>query len=79
MLSNTIMIREEEEEKSSLNNQEEDPQINRGFELMLQSNKGRNTPKKPKTFQVKFGKVISFFKREIHFNFNLDLDIKKYK
>ena len=73
------MTKEEEEERNSLNNQEEDPQINRGFELMLQSNKGRNKPRRPKTFQVKFGKVISLFKREICFNFNLDLDIKKYK
>jgi len=73
------MTREEEEEKKSLNNQEEDPQINRGFELMLQPNKRRNKLKRPKTFQVKFGKIISLFNREIHFNFNLDLDVKKYK
>jgi hypothetical protein len=73
------MTREEEEEKRSLNNQEEDPQINRGFELMLQPNKGRNRLKRPKTFQVKFGKIISLFNREVHFNFSLDLDVKKYK
>ena len=53
----------------------DESQINRGVELLL-----RNRSKKqdqPKTFQIKFGNMISFFKREIVFHFNFYIDIKK--
>ena len=61
-----------EEERKSLNNDK--PEINRGVELLLRR---RNKPEKPKTFQVKFGNMISFFKKDIVFHFNFYLDIRK--
>ena len=66
------MTKDQEEEKTTLN--KEKPEINRGVELLLRR---RRTPEKPKTFQVKFGNMISFFKREIVFHFNFYLDIRK--
>ncbi len=50
------------------------PHINRGVELLLR-NKRRTEP--PKTFQVKFGKMFSFLRREIHINLDFSLDFKK--
>ena len=61
-----------EDEKKSLN--KDTTEINRGVELLLRR---RRKPEKPKTFQVKFGNMISFFKREIVFHFNFYLDIRK--
>ena len=61
-----------EEEKKSLNNDK--PQINRGVELLLRR---REKPEKPKTFQVKFGNLISLWNREIVFHLNFYLDIRK--
>ena len=66
------MTENQEEEKKSLNNPE--LHINRGVELLLRR---REKPEPPKTFQVKFGNMISFFKREIVFHFNFYLDIRK--
>jgi hypothetical protein len=60
-------------EKSILNNQE--THINRGVELLLRNR--RRKPEPPKTFQVKFGKMVSFFKREIVLHLNFYLDIRK--
>ena len=50
-------------------------QINKGVELMLR----RNTKKeeRPKTFQIKFGKMISLFRRELRISLDFSLDIKK--
>ena len=62
-----------EDEKKDLNNDK--PEINRGVELLLRRRKEK--PEKRKTFQVKFGNMISFFKREIVFHFNFYLDIRK--
>jgi hypothetical protein len=62
-----------------LNKEEQDPQINRGFELLLRNKKRRRNQEKPKSFRVTFGKVISFFNREIHFHFDTFLDIRKSK
>jgi len=67
------MIEDQEEEKNKLNKNE--LQINRGVELLLRNR--RKKSEKPKTFQMKFGKMISLFYREIHFQFELYLDIKK--
>ena len=61
------------EEKKSLNNDK--PEINRGVELLLRTR--RKKKEKPKTFQVKFGKLIALWNREIIFHFNFYLDIKK--
>ena len=58
-------------------NTPEKPSMNRGVELLLR-NKNRVTGgDKPKTFQVKFGKLVSFFGREIDLSFNFHLDFKK--
>ena len=64
----------QEDEKKDLNN-DKPLEINRGVELLLRNR--RKKPDKPKTFQVKFGKLISFWNREIVFHVNVYLDIKK--
>ncbi len=61
-----------EEEKKDLN--KDKPHINRGVELLLRN---RRKPEPPKTFQVKFGKLIALWNREIVFHFNFYLDIRK--
>ena len=66
------MTEDLEDEKKSLN--KDTTEINRGVELLLRR---RRKPEKPKTFQVKFGNMISSFKREIVFHFNFYLDIRK--
>jgi hypothetical protein len=63
-----------EERGDPLNNDNESPKMNRGFELLLR-NKKRREP--PKTFQIKFGKMVSFFRREFHFFFDVQFDIRK--
>ena len=68
------MKKDLEEREDPLNNDNESPKMNRGFELLLR-NKQRREP--PKTFQVKFGKMVSFFRREFHFFFDLQFDIRK--
>ena len=67
------MIEGQEDQKSILNNDK--PEINRGVELLLRNR--RKKPDPPKTFQVKFGNLFSFFDREIVFHFNFYLDIRK--
>ena len=67
------MTEKEEEKESILNNS--NVEINKGVELLLR-NRRRIKPK-PKTFQVKFGKLISLSNREIVFHFDLYLDIRK--
>lgn len=70
------MIEDQKGDKINLNNT--DLHINRGFEFMLKTNsKKKEVVKEPKTFLIKFGKIISFLKREVHFNLELSLDIKK--
>jgi hypothetical protein len=69
------MIKDQGGEKSPLNKNEPEP--NRGIELLLRNR--RRKPDPPKTFQVKFGKMISLFRREITFHFNVYLDIRKHK
>ena len=73
MPGDIIMIEDQEGEKRKLNKSE--PQINRGVELLLR-NRGKRSPK-PKTFQVKFGKMISLFRREFHFFIEFHFDIRK--
>ena len=67
------MTEDQEGAKSNLNNNE--LQINRGVELLLRNRRKR--PEPPKTFQVKFGKMVSLFRREIVLHFNFYLDIRK--
>ena len=66
------MTEDQEDEKSPLNNDKSE--INRGVELLLRN---RRKPSKPKTFQIKFGQLISLWNREIVFHFNFYLDIRK--
>ena len=67
------MTEDQEEEKKILNNDK--PELNRGVELLLRNR--RKKPDPPKTFQVKFGKLIALRNREIIFHFNFYLDIRK--
>jgi hypothetical protein len=72
MPGDIIMINDQEEERSKLNKSE--PQINRGVELLLRN---RRRSSAPKTFQVKFGKMISLFRREFHFFIEFNFDVRK--
>ena len=73
MLGGIVMIDDLDDAKSKLNKSE--PQINRGVELLLRNR--RKKPEPPKTFQVKFGKMVSLLKREIVLHLNFYLDIRK--
>ncbi len=73
MHGGTVVTENQEEEKRTLN--KDKPEINRGVELLLRNR--RRKPEPPKTFQVKFGKLISLWNREIVFHFDLYLDIRK--
>jgi hypothetical protein len=73
MPGDIIMINDQDDERNKLNNLE--PQINRGVELLLRNRRKRES--KPKTFQVKFGKMISLFRREFHFFIEFHFDIRK--
>ena len=67
------MTEDQEDEKKVLNNDK--PEINKGVELLLRNR--RRKQDQPKTFQVKFGNLFSFWNREIVFHFNFYLDIRK--
>ena len=69
----SIVMTNDQADERKLNKSE--PQINRGFELMLRNRRSR--PEPPKSFQVKFGKMVSLFRREIVFHLNFYLDIRK--
>ena len=68
------MTEDREDEKKDLN-KDKPLEINRGVELLLRNR--RKKPDKPKIFQVKFGKLISLWNREIVFHLNVYLDIRK--
>ena len=73
MLNDIIMIDDLDDEKRSLNKSE--PEINRGVELLLRNRRRRSEA--PKTFQVKFGKMVTLFRREFVLHLNFYLDIRK--
>ncbi len=73
MHGDIVMTDDLGDEKSILN--KSDPHINRGVELLLRNR--RRKPERPKTFQLKFGKMVSLFRREIVFHLNFYLDIRK--
>ena len=73
MPGNIAMTKDQDGAKSKLN--KNDPEINRGVELLLRNR--RRKSQKPKTFQVKFGKMISLFRREFHFFIDFHFDIRK--
>lgn len=68
---------DQDDGRSPLNKNKRDDtlQINRGVELLLRNKRRTNIPSK--TFQLKFGKMFSIFKREIHIDLNFSLDFKK--
>ena len=76
MLGSIVMTKNQDDEKSKLNNSK-NLNINKGFELMLRNSSRREKPSEPKTFKICFGKMLSLFRREIHFQFEFFLDIKK--
>ena len=49
-----------DDEASILNKSE--PHINRGVELLLRNRRAK--PEQPKTFQIKFGKMVALFRRD---------------
>ena len=67
------MTEDQEGAVKDLNNDK--PEINKGVELLLRNRMRK--PESPKTFQIKFGNMFSFFRREIVFHFNFYLDIRK--
>ena len=73
MPGSIVMTKDQDGAKSKLNKNES--QINRGVELLLRNRRRRS--EKPKTFQVKFGKMISLFRREFHFFIDFHFDIRK--
>jgi hypothetical protein len=75
MLGGIAMTKDLEDEGSLLNKETDEPKINRGVELLMR-NKNRRR-EEPKTFQLKFGKMLSLFKREIHFLIDFQLDFKR--
>ncbi len=77
MHGNMSKKKDQEGRENSLNNEESESslRINRGVELLLR-NKNRSK-QRPKTFQVKFGKTVTFFSREVDFFFNFHLDFNK--
>ena len=77
MRGGIVVTEDQEEEKSPLNkikSDEDSLKINRGVELLLRN---KRRVQKPKTFQVKFGNMVSFFNREIEFYLDFHLDIRK--
>jgi hypothetical protein len=69
------MTNDREGEKRKLNNL--DLRVNRGFELMINKSNRRDNSSKPKTFQIRFGKMLSLFSREMHINFDFYFNIIK--
>ena len=77
MQGDTVVTKDQEGEKRPLNKSKGDEpplKMNRGVELLLRN---KRRVQKPKTFQVKFGNMVSFFNREIEFYLDFHLDIKK--
>jgi len=73
MHGNIVMTEDLEDAKSKLN--KDDPQMNRGVELLLRNR--RRKSQRPKIFQVRFGKMISLFRREFHFYIEFHFDVRK--
>jgi hypothetical protein len=76
MRGDIVVTDDLDEEKSPLNkikSDEDSFKINRGVELLLRN---KRRIENPKTFQVKFGNIVSFFNREVEFYLNFHLDIR---
>ena len=77
MLGDIAVTDDLEEEKSPLNkikSDEDSLKINKGVELLLRN---KRRVQAPKTIQVKFGNMVSFWNREIEFYLDFHLDIRK--
>ncbi len=63
--------------QSSISNKKQSSKlpINRGVELILAG--GRPKTQKVKPVGIRFERIVSFFKREIHFTFEFSLRITK--
>lgn len=70
------MTKGQDDQKKNLNNETCDDfeEINRGVELLLRN---KRRVQSPKTFQIKFEKVVSLFYREMQISFNFHLNFKK--
>ena len=75
MQGGIVMTENLEEGENDLNSGE--IHINRGFELMLRPRKRKEEEPPPKTFQLKFGKMVSLLRREFVFHLNFHIDIRK--
>ena len=73
MLGGIAVTDDLEEGKRPLN-KDDSLQMNRGVELLLRN---RRRVERPKTFQVKMGKLIALWNTEIVFHLNFYLDIRK--
>jgi len=73
MPGDIIMKNDQGNEETHLNRNE--LRVNRGVELLLRNRRKRES--KPKTFQIKFGKMISLFQREFHFSLEFHFDVNK--
>ena len=69
------MTDDQEEEKRNLN--KDKPEMNRGVELLLRNR--RRKPERPKTFQVKFGKLIAFGIEKLFFTLIFTWTLEKNK
>ena len=67
------MSEDQDDQKRKLNSYE--TPINRGVELLLRNRRKKSEP--PKTFQIKFGKMISLLRREFVIHLNFYLDVRK--
>ena len=65
--------KDQEGERNPLIDKDDEPQIDRGVELLLR----RRRKSEPKTFQINFSKMTSLFKRDFHLSFDIIFDIKK--
>ena len=68
-----IVMKENPEGKKRTLNNDKPLEINRGVELLLRNRRKQ----RPKTFQVKLGKLIAIWNTEIVFHFHFYLDIRK--
>ena len=68
--------KDQDENERPINNRNSDPplNLNRGVELLLRNK--RRKPNAPKTFEIKFGRVFPFFKKEINLFLDFSLDVK---
>jgi hypothetical protein len=75
MHGSIVMTKGREEEKSKNNSDEYN--INRGFELMLRNTNTKKVSQHSPWFELKFEKLLPFFRKQINFYIHFSLDIRK--